>query len=230
MALFTPSCLISEIRGSVGTSNFSKNAYGPIVRQKLTQTNPSSVRQTIARDNFSVQVKKWATLTQAQRDYYILNARDIVNTNSLGVKHNPTGFSLFVSRSLNLSLVDWPNDPTFEFFSPIPGFSNLRIEGTGADKVFAWDTTPGSFTWRWIVSVSAPMVKTKFKLNPSWLRYGVWGAPNVDTEIDLDTLYQAAFNQGFPNIPDLVYFFGLSYVDIVSGQRTPVSTFRYFIP
>lgn len=65
MALFTPSAVISEIRGSVGTAVFSRNHYRNIVRNRVTPANPNTSFQMDVRANMATAVAAWQALSAA---------------------------------------------------------------------------------------------------------------------------------------------------------------------
>lgn len=97
MAFFTPSCLISQIRGSVGNQTFSRNAHGAIVKEKLVQTVTSTAAQIAYRDDFAEGVANWQGFSDAQRKRLYLIAKDFPRTDSLGKKQILTGYHFYLS-------------------------------------------------------------------------------------------------------------------------------------
>jgi hypothetical protein len=98
MAFFTPSCLISEIRGSVGNQTFSRNAHGNIVKEKLVQTVQNTARQQVWRDHLADAVTEWQSLTDAERKAFYSIAKDFPRIDSLGKKQILTGYHFFVGK------------------------------------------------------------------------------------------------------------------------------------
>lgn len=105
MAIIVPGPMISEARGSVGGTVFSRNRHGQYTRQRSKPVNPNSPRQVLARDRFNTLATYWRdTLLQAQRDAWDLYADNTNWINGVGQVTNLTGMNQFL-RSNNFRLV-----------------------------------------------------------------------------------------------------------------------------
>jgi len=111
MAIFT-STVYGEIRGSVGGNVYSRNRFGPYVRNRAVPVNPQSSRQTIIRSIFANLALRWReSLNQDQRDQWDVYGDNVLVKNRLGLDIKLTGFNHYIRsnsiRQLNgLSIVD----------------------------------------------------------------------------------------------------------------------------
>ena len=98
MANIITGSIVSEIRGSVGTESYSRNAYGPYVKARVAPSNPNTVPQQQAKLRMSEAVAAWQSLTNSERDMYISAARDRRSKNRLGLDVRVTGYTLFLKQ------------------------------------------------------------------------------------------------------------------------------------
>lgn len=141
MALVTLGPLISEARGSIGLTVFSRNPSGAYIRNRTTPFNPNSPRQQEVRGQFGFVQFEWRlNTTAAQRRAWVNYAQATVLRNPLGAQHHATGLQMFM-RTNALSAragvgvyYDAPIEPggaglplvTFDF-NPIDGFRVAAI-------------------------------------------------------------------------------------------------------
>jgi len=86
-----------EIRGSIGGKVYSRNRYGPYIRNRAVPTNPNTARQQAARLNFADCAVQWSNvLTAAQRTAWNLYAASVSVTNRLGQQIYLSGFNHYV--------------------------------------------------------------------------------------------------------------------------------------
>jgi hypothetical protein len=96
MASITPSALIAEIRGSVGTQTFSRNTYGPYVKLRKSPLYPNTPAQQVVNTRLANATNGWVTLTQAQRNAYMVVAQQYSNMSRVGERYNLNGFTYFI--------------------------------------------------------------------------------------------------------------------------------------
>ena len=100
MALVKLGGLISDIRGSVGGSVFSRNKSGAIVRQRTTPINPKTARQSAARSVMATVSALWRTgTTAAQKAAWEIYAANVPAKNKLGEVIRNSGFNHFVKSN-----------------------------------------------------------------------------------------------------------------------------------
>lgn len=105
MAKFTPGAVISEIRGKIAATVFTKNASGNSIRNRATPINPRSTKQVLRRQILSALSAAWRGLTQAQRDAWNASAANFPQQDSLGQTVFLTGSQLYVRLNANLVLI-----------------------------------------------------------------------------------------------------------------------------
>lgn len=103
MAIVTPSSLISEITGSVGSQCFGRNMGGAYVRSKPVVPYQRTSRQAIIRNQMKAFVAAWQALTDAQRAVYESAAIDYQTNARLGRTQTISGYNLFLRQQMNLS-------------------------------------------------------------------------------------------------------------------------------
>jgi len=101
MAVITPSALISEIRGSVGSQTFSRNHYGAYVKGKLVQTNPDTIPQQAVRTNMADAVLQWQQLDQSEQDEWMQYVSQQLVGKNISRKIRRTAINEYTSRWMN---------------------------------------------------------------------------------------------------------------------------------
>lgn len=106
--------LITDGRGSMGGSTFSRNGSGAYVRLKVTPVNPNTPAQANARANFGANSKAWgAVLSDAQRQGWKSLAQNFPVNDIFGNSVILSGNVLYgkvnnVLRNLGLSAISDP--------------------------------------------------------------------------------------------------------------------------
>lgn len=107
--------LISEARGSLNGSVFSRNTYGAYMRAKVSPVQPRTTRQQEVRQRMAQIASAWRGLTQLQRDGWASLAQQVTRINVFGDNVPLTGFNLFMRLNRNIFeaggslLADAPN-------------------------------------------------------------------------------------------------------------------------
>ena len=95
---------ITDIRGSIGGTTFSRNRFGGYIRARTTPVNPNTQRQSTMRAIIASVASAWSSiLTALQREAWEVYADSIVVSNKLGEQVKLTGFNQYVrTNSFNL--------------------------------------------------------------------------------------------------------------------------------
>lgn len=158
MAKFNPGSIISEIRGSVGDVTYSRNAYGPYVKQKLTQTVKNTAYQIAMREALSEGVLAWKALSQSDYLNWLEYVQEHVKCDQISNKIRLAAYNEFTGRYLNRALISGTNNgfsatPSCRTFSKIISITDeaegmtLNIESsgyTGSDCIAIYATGPQS--------------------------------------------------------------------------------------
>lgn len=87
---------ITDMRGKIGGTAFSRNKSGAYARAKVTGTNPSTVYQTTVRTLFNNVATAWRTLTDVQRQTFIDQAPSYSHVDVFGNTIQYSGQQLFM--------------------------------------------------------------------------------------------------------------------------------------
>lgn len=147
MAKFTPGAIISEIRGTIASTTFSKNAAGAIIRNRVKPINRNSNAQNIQRQIFATISSAWRGLTQAQRNSWIAAAPDFPYQDSLGQTKQLTGAQLHQKLNLNLLLIGENMIPTAPPQTSFPEFTvgTVTASSSAFTVAFTPDPVPAGF-------------------------------------------------------------------------------------
>lgn len=216
MAKVKFSALVSEMRGKLNGSVFSRNRGGSYLRNKVTPLNPQTLAQTLVRSSFTAISQSWKALTQAQRDAWNSAVNNFIGTDIFGDQKTPSGFNLFMK--LNKNLLD-VGAATLTL-PPVPGsvqaFTSLALSAnttagtfdmTSSDPVAA-DTAIKVFATAG-VSPGKEFVKSEFR------QIGVLPAASLAVN-DFATEYIATFGS-LPSI-GLKDFIKFVPVNTLTGQ------------
>ena len=105
MAKVAYSAILTDLRNKVGGVVFTKVRSGPMVRIKVSPTQPRTAAQTAVRSNFSASSKAWDTITQAQRNGWISLAAGLPRKDVFGNTYYMTGLQLFQQCNRNLASI-----------------------------------------------------------------------------------------------------------------------------
>lgn len=105
MAKVAYSALVAGIRNKVGNNVFTKGRFGPVVRIRVSPTQPRTAAQTAVRGNFTTNSKAWDTITQAQRNGWIALAASSPQHDVFGNTYYMTGLQMYQFCNRNLQTI-----------------------------------------------------------------------------------------------------------------------------
>lgn len=112
MAKVAFSAIVSDLRNKVGGNVFTKVRSGPMVRIKVSPTQPRTAAQQAVRSNFTALSKAWDTITQPERDSFISLAANLPQKDVFGNTFFFTGLQLFQQLNRNLASIGLPKIST----------------------------------------------------------------------------------------------------------------------
>lgn len=226
MGILTEGAIVSEVRGSVGSRTFSKNAYGPYVKNKLIQTNPNTAKQQGKRSTFRNAVQAWQALTDDQRKLWRNWALENPTKNSLGKQVVLSGFNMFISCYMNKSTVGALSRPFLFTKRRWPAQAKGFIGGY--EVYIYWE-------FQWVVSdplynaaiyIAPQQHISKWSVNPSDLRlYGNQPASGFGV-IEFSIINDLMGFPPYQQSPDLFTPLAIKPIDIDSGLAAPMYIFR----
>lgn len=175
MASVKFSALVSEMRGKLNGSVFSKNRSGNYLRNKVTPVNPQSTDQQAVRSLLSAVSQSWRQLTQAQRDAWINASANFPYTDIYGDSKILSGQAFYNKLNLNLLKIGAATIQTPPSSSDLPSLSGISLTvtkstGTSAVVVTAdWVASDEPANAQILVSATPPVgagigfVKNKFR-------------------------------------------------------------------
>lgn len=216
MAKFTPGAVISEIRGKIASTVFSKNAAGPLIRNRTTPINPQSSKQTQRRQALSALSAGWRGLTENERDGWNSLAGSYPRTDSLGQTIYLTGAQLYILCNSNLDLIGASaitGAPTLPSF-PIISVSAPTIDASTFTVPFTPDPVPAGVEL--VIRATAPISAGKSFVGKSDFRFIASEAAAGVSPVDINTAYEAVFGSKSGQVGQKV-FVQAFLIDIASG-------------
>jgi len=143
--------LLTEARGSVGGSTFSRNAYGLYVRSRAKPVNPNTPYQQAVRNALAAGHEAWLLLTENVRNTWNSYGENTTVPNKLGEPVHLTGRAHFIRQYVlraQAGVAQITSAPT------VPGLtqlSTLNVTATAAQLTVAfndddeWATHAGGF-------------------------------------------------------------------------------------
>lgn len=111
-AKFTPGAIVSEIRGKIAATVFSRNKGGAVIRNRIKPINRRSTGQSTRRQVLGNLASSWRGLTVAQRESWNTAAPNFPLQDTLGQTIFLSGEQLYVRFNANLVLIGAPQITT----------------------------------------------------------------------------------------------------------------------
>lgn len=146
---------ITDARGSIAGTTYSRNHYGPYIRARTTPTNPKTARQVAVRSAVAFLSDMWGnTLTALQRASWDLYGSNVAMTDKLGATMYLTGYNHFIRSNLLIKLAGHvivvAGPVIFEIPAQDPTLSVIFDEAgqkmnVTFDNGLPWSTESGAF-------------------------------------------------------------------------------------
>ena len=222
MAHLTEGVIISEIRGSIGSRTFSKNAYGPYVKKKLVQPVRNTPKQITRRNALKTAVENWQAFSDHERKLWVNWAKDNPVRNSLGKRITLSGYNMYISAYMNKLTVRALDIP-FEFVKDgIPAAPRGTVYGTGNPLAYEFQWIQGNGWFHAALFLAPQRPVSKGFVNPSELKL-VYDTP-ADGFLNFE-VESRNNDMGFPTfIKDagLMSPIGIKIIDLRSGLASPL--------
>jgi len=157
MAKFTAGIGFGQASGSVAGSTFSRNRFGPYIRNKAVPVNPSSAAQALVRSRFGAQSAAWRGLTDAQRLQWNTQAPLINLYDTLGQSYTPSGAQFYSSINLYRTITGQAALSAPPIADTPPALTSLSVTATGGTPTlsitFAAAIASGEFL---VIQATAP--------------------------------------------------------------------------
>lgn len=136
--------LISDARGKLNGTVFSRNTYGAYMRAKVTPVNPQTSFQAAVRNRLSDASQAWRGITEDERTGWNAIAVQFTRSNIFGDNVPLTGFNLFVRLNRNLLEIGLPLITQAPKPTTVEGVTSLAITPNATAGTFgvAYAPTP----------------------------------------------------------------------------------------
>lgn len=154
MALIKFGAFITDVRGKVGGTIFSKNKSGAYAKNRVVPSNPRTGAQQSVRGFFGSLSTQWRNLTQNQREAWSELAGTLSFQNKVGDAVKISGIALFQKLNGNLNTLGVPALTT-----------PVALEGVTAIAIedFTMESDGSAVTTAMqVVAVSDPIANTQF--------------------------------------------------------------------
>lgn len=222
MGILTEGAIVSEVRGSVGSRTFSKNAYGPYVKNKLIQTNPDTAKQRARRNRFKLAVQAWQGFTDANRRLWNDWAKANPVRNSLGKQVVLSGFNMYISAYMNKLTVGTLGLPIVFSKKRIPATTRGAVFAMGAPLMWQFFWVNGNADFHAAMYIAPQRSVSKGFVNPSELKLSGYQPADGGFQFEIESINN---NMGFPTFTISEGLFspvGIKIIDIYSGLGSPL--------
>lgn len=206
MAKFNPASIISEIRGSVGNQTYSRNAYGPYVKGKLTQTVRNTPYQQKMRQALADGVTAYRSLSDEDYKSWLAYVEQKLKSNGLSRKIKLDVFNEYVGRYINAAIID----AMITSITPEPfvtEFSRISsVSQSGASLQIQVDTTNWTGSTNLAIYATAPL-PTSVRA-PSKSAYNLIGWSSLFSNsdvIDITEIYSNRYYQYQDGTPKRIF-------------------------
>lgn len=159
MALIKYGHIISEARGKLNGTVFSRNTYGSYMRTKVTPANPSTPYQQSVRSALTAASQSWAALDDATRSAWNQSAVLVSRTNIFGDNVPLTGFNLYTKLYCNARSINKTPNSNPTPVGTVTGLTALSLTWSGTPKelkvVFAPTPVPADHVL--VIRASGPL-------------------------------------------------------------------------
>ncbi len=225
MAKIKLSAIVSEMRGKLNGSVFSKNRGGAYVRTKVTPVNPQTLAQGNVRAALTNLSQAWKSLTEAQRLAWNSAVSQFTSTDIFGDIKTPSGINLFNKLNLNLTAIAAPPISVPPLAVSVGYFDTLTVAADqSASTIAATFTTVGESADQTVIVEATPCVSAGKSFVKSEFRQIGTFAGNGASPQALGAMWAAKFGS---LVTGQKIFVRLKFVDKntgVSGQYTSAST------
>lgn len=224
MAKIKLSAIVSEMRGKLNGSVFSKNRGGAYIRTKVTPVNPQTVAQGNVRATLTGLSQAWRNLTEAERTAWNNAVNAFGKTDIFGDIKIPSGIALHNRLNLNLAAIGVAPITAPPAPSPVGYIDSLTITAAAGTPALsaAFTGIDLDATQSIIVEATAPQSAGKSFVKSEYRQISVISA-TATSPANLLAAYTAKFGALVEGQKVFVRFRVVSEVTGLSGQATSAS-------
>lgn len=225
MAKIKLSAIVSEVRGKLNGSVFSKNRGGAYMRTKVTPVNPQTIAQGNVRALLTTLSQGWRSLTEAQRLAWNSAVSAFTSTDIFGDIKTPSGINLYNKLNLNLGAIGEAPISTPPVAVGVGYLSALSLAAdASASTIAATFTAEGASAGQTVIVEATPCLSAGKSFVKSEFRQIGTFAGDATSPQAIGAMYVAKFGA---MTADKKIFVRMKFVDKttgVAGQYTSAST------
>ena len=209
MAVLTPSSLISEIRGKVGSNFYSRNAHGPFVGEWTIPNNPNTTAQQVSRQGLADGMAAWQGLDDATRQVWYDWAASQRNAISISRKPSKVAFNEYCGRFVLRAAISGvsanPNP-----YAPAPSLSSITPGSVSTGSIEIDYTLPSSSVGSVLVICATPPVSSGIRLpsRSSFRQIAIETTSGTSGTIDIFTALTSKYTIDASNLGQVVHVMG----------------------
>lgn len=209
---------VSELRGSIGGTTFSRNSSGAYARNRTKPVNPNTTKQSNMRALFATIAQSWRTLTNSQRITWNSLAPTFPRVNRLGQTVPLTGFQLFQKCNTNnivcghafVNVIESVDTPNIQYID------SVTVDRSANTMIIsAEDATVNTDTSFRVYATAPRSAGSKFAGPSEYKLIHVEPADNDLNTMDLHASYIAVFGDSYP--VGAVIGFKFDSVSLITG-------------
>lgn len=201
---------VTEMRGSIAGTTFSRVRGGAIARNRTVPVNPNTLKQADVRSQFAMIVAAWNSVSKNDIDGWNSFATGVELVNRLGEAYTPSGRQVFLSINLAKQfaglalLTEAPSSPNLP--DPDAGITDLTIEATGPAGInlvtFDTNVLTAQASTNVFFDATPPLENGQTNVENLYRRIAVF-TPTAAAE-NLLGAYQAAFPEVAPSSTSMI--------------------------
>lgn len=216
---------VTDIRGSIGGTTYSRNRNGAYARARTSPVNPNTAKQTNIRERFGFLATQWSQLTAAQRLAWDTLGSQIIRLNRLGQPYTLSGQQAYNSVNQtrgSFDLLPVATPPALSAYPANP-YGTWTVDPAPTDDVsFQFTTAPGDDV-RYLVYAAAPTRPGVAYLSDS--AYKLMGAFTIasgDADINITEAWESTFGELDPELAGAKCSFRIAGVSNTFIRNTPI--------
>lgn len=221
MAKIKLSAMVSEMRGKLNGSVFSKNRGGAYLRTKVTPVNPQTTAQGNVRSKLTNLSQSWRGLTDAQRNAWNTAVSNFTGTDIFGDIKTPSGINLYTKINLNLANVAQSQLNLPPLPSSVGVFNSLTITATATTPALsiAFTQTGVAAGQTVVVEATTQLSAGKNFVKSEFRKIGTF-AGGTATPYNALSAYTAKFGSLVAGQKIFIRFKAVSNTTGIAGQYT----------
>lgn len=225
MAKIKLSAIVSEMRGKLNGSVFSKNRGGAYLRTKVTPVNPQTISQGNVRARLTTFSQAWRSLTGAQILSWNAAVSNYTGTDIFGDIKTPSGINLYNKLNLNLAAAGQPpiSNPPLPVSVGYTSALSLAADASTSTIVATFTAIGGTVGQTVIVQATKGVSAGKNFVKSEYRQVGTFSGSAVSPQA-LGAMYVAKFGAMTAGQKIFVRLVFVDNLTGVSGSYTSANT------